>query len=155
MAFKKVLLSSKLVGKSTEVLTIATIISVMSIAKATRLITKTTRSCYRQIKPTDKSHSAHSQSTLMPPQDPVNPQLDSHAFTASIIPTGKEEPNNQTHNSTNNELFLQQQIIRLQQELAELKEKSEERENRLLNLIEKKFFGRSFVLKKFLKNLLK
>jgi len=152
MAFKKILLSSKLVGKSTEVLTIATIISIISVAKATRLVSKTTRSLYRQIQPTDKSHNKPPHTTLIPRQDPVDVTLDSHAFTPTVIPGGKEDPSN---NSSNNELFLQQQIVRLQKELTELKEKSEERENRLLTLIENKFFGRSFVLKKFLKKLLK
>ena len=156
MAFKKILLSSKLVGKSTEVLTIATIISIISVAKATRLVSKTTRSLYRQIQPTEKSHNKPPHTTLIPRQEPVDVTLDSHAFTPTVIPGGKEDPsNNPTHNSSNNELFLQQQIVRLQKELTELKEKSEERENRLLTLIENKLFGRSFVLKKFLKKLLK
>jgi hypothetical protein len=156
MAFEKILLSSKLVGKSTEVLTIATIISIISIAKATRLVSKTTRSLYRHIQPTDKSRHNTPQTTFIPRQEPVDVTLDSYAFTPTVISGGKEEPNNNpTPNASNNELFLQQQIVRLQKELAELREESEERENRLLTLIENKFFGRSFVLKKFLKKLLK
>ncbi len=158
MAFKKILLSSKLVGKSTEVLTIATIISIISIAKATRLVSKTTRTVYRQIQSNTNTQDTSHKTTLLPHQESVDVTPNSQAFTTTtLIPSTTDEPEDrkQSYESSSNELFLQQQIVRLQKELTELKETSEARENRLLDLMEKKLFGRSFVLKKFIKTLLK
>jgi hypothetical protein len=158
MAFKKILLSSKLVGKSTEVLTIATIISIISIAKATRLVSKTTRTFYRQIQSNTNTQDTSRKTTLLPHQENVDVTPNSQAFTTTtLIPSTTDEPEDrkQSYESSSNELFLQQQIVRLQKELTELKKTSEARENRLLDLMEKKLFGRSFVLKKFIKTLLK
>jgi hypothetical protein len=154
MAFKKILLSSKLVGKSTEVLTITTLISIISIAKVTRIVSKTTRTLYRQIQ---SNTNTPPKTTLLPHQENVDVTANSQAFTTTLIPGTRDDPENstQTYQTSSNELFLQQQIVRLQKELTELKEKSEARENRLLDLVEKKLFGRSFVLKKLFKKLLK
>ena len=157
MAFKKILLSSKLVGKSTEVLTIATIISIISIAKLTRIVSKTTYTFYRQMQSNSNTQVTPPKTTLLPHQESIDLTSHSQAFTTTIIPGTRDEPENstQTYQTSSNELFLQQQIVRLQKELTELKDKSDARENRLLDLVEKKLFGRSFVLKKLFKKLLK
>ncbi|MDP7536864.1 MAG: hypothetical protein QF470_03430 [Methylococcales bacterium] len=157
MAFKKILLSSKLVGKSTEVLTIATIISIISIAKVTRIVSKTTRTFYRQMQSNTNTQDTSRKTTLLPHQENVNVTPNSQTFTTTLIPGTTDEPEDkkQSYETSSNELFLQQQIVLLQKELTELRETSEARENRLLDLMEKKLFGRSFVLKKFIKTLLK
>jgi hypothetical protein len=157
MAFKKILLSSKLVGKSTEVLTITTLISIISIAKVTRIVSRTTRTLYRQMQSNTNTQGTSPKTTLLPHQENVDVTPNSQAFTTTLIPGTRDDPENstQTYQTSSNEFFLQQQIVRLQKELTELKEKSEARENRLLDLVEKKLFGRSFVLKKLFKKLLK
>ncbi len=121
--------TSKLVGKATQTLFMATAMSIVTISKASKLVGKSTQTLYRHIsdgklkrtkKGVDTQHLIEVYGELKPEQkvEPKHIQLPAP--------------------ETDNEFFLQEQIRELQIEMRELREYFEKKEDRLLSIIESK-----------------
>ena len=129
MALVTILNTSKLVGKTTQTIFIATAMSIVTISKASKLVGKTTQTLYRHIKSGKLKRTREGVDT----NDLIDVYGDlklEHKIESECVQLPPPE--------TDNEFFLQEQLRELQMEMREMREYYERKEDRLLSIIESK-----------------
>ena len=121
--------TSKLVGKTTQLLFITTAMSIVTISKASRLVGRTTQTLYRHISTGKLRRTQEGVETdeLKRVYGDLKLQHKPETERAQLPPP-----------ETDNEFFLQEQIRELQMEMREMREYYEKKEDRLLRIIETK-----------------